>query len=69
MYILVRFLLMKVFLTWGNCDTGSSTKDPLLIDSIDVSASEVYDLLRDLDPHKACGPDLLPTRLLKEAGC
>ena len=31
-----------------------------------VSASEVCGLLRVLDSNKACGPDLLPARLLKE---
>ena len=54
-----------MFLTWKIYGA------PLLythnfIDSVIVSASEVYDLLRLLDPTKACGPDLLPARLLKE---
>ena len=44
----------------------SSIAHPLLIDCVKVSASEVYDLLRDLDSHKACGLNLLPARLLKE---
>ena len=44
----------------------SSTEYPRLIDSVTVSASEVYELLRVLDSNKACGPDLLPARLLKE---
>ena len=44
----------------------SSIEHPQLIDCVKVSASEVYDLLRDLDPHEACGPNLLPARLLKE---
>ena len=45
---------------------SSSTEHPLLIDSVEVLVSEVCDLLRDLDSRKACGPDLLPARLLKE---
>ena len=44
----------------------SSTEYPQLIDSVSVSTSEVYELLRVLDSSKACGPDLLPARLLKE---
>lgn len=44
----------------------SSTSHPLLLDSINVSESAVFELLKDLDPSKACGPDLIPARLLKE---
>ena len=32
----------------------SSIEHPLLIDTVEVSASEVYDQLRDLDPHRVC---------------
>ena len=31
-----------------------------------VTDSAVFELLRDQDPNKACGPDLIPARLLKE---
>ena len=44
----------------------SSTSHPLLLDSVNVTESAVFELLRDLDPNKACGPDLIPARLLKE---
>ena len=44
----------------------SSTSHPLLLDSVNVSESAVFELMRDLDPNKACGPDLIPARLLKE---
>lgn len=44
----------------------SSTSHPLLLDSVNVSESAVFELLRDLDPSKVCGPDLIPAKLLKE---
>ena len=33
---------------------------------MNVSESAVFELLRDLDPSKACGPNLIPARRLKE---
>ena len=39
---------------------------PLLLDSISVSESPFFELLRDLDSSKACDPDLIPARLLEE---
>jgi hypothetical protein len=35
--------------------------------TINLSKSEVLHALKNLDPNKACGPDNLPGRLLKEA--
>ena len=39
---------------------------PLLLDSVNVSERAVFELLSVLDTTKACGPDLIPARLLKE---
>ena len=39
---------------------------PLLLDSVNVSEGAVFELLSVLDTTKACGPDLIPARLLKE---
>ena len=38
---------------------------PSIIQSIEFNAEEVYNELRTLNCGKACGPDLLPSRLLK----
>ena len=32
----------------------------------DIDSSGILKLLKGLDPHKACGPDNLPTYILKE---
>lgn len=37
----------------------STTEHLLLLNTVEVSASKLYDLLKDLDPHKACGLDFL----------
>ena len=39
----------------------------IILDSIQTSSCEVFELLRTLDVTKACGPDLICARLLKEA--
>ena len=44
----------------------SSVLQPLLLDSVNVSERAVFELLSDLDPNKAYGPDLVPARLLRE---
>ena len=38
----------------------------IILDSIQTTPSEVFDLLSTLDVNKACGPDLICARLLKE---
>ena len=38
----------------------------IILDSIQTTSSEVFDLLSTLDVNKACGPDLICARLLKE---
>jgi len=38
----------------------------IILDSIQTTSSEVSDLLSTLDVNKACGPDLICARLLKE---
>ena len=38
----------------------------VFLDSIQTTSSEVFDLLNVLDVNKACGPDLICVRLLKE---
>ena len=43
-----------------------SNSQPLLLDSVNVSERAVFELLSVLDTTKACGPDLIPARLLKE---
>ena len=48
-------------------DVKSSTAmGPDLIDSVHFTPQAVYDLLHSLCVDKACGPDLIPARLLKE---
>ena len=44
----------------------SSDSQPLTLDFVNVSERAVFELLSDLDTTKACGPDLIPARLLKE---
>ena len=36
------------------------------IQSISITAQGIAQLLQELDPSKACGPDGIPTKLLKE---
>ena len=44
----------------------SSTLQPFLLGFVNVSARVVFELLSDLNPNKACGPDLIPARLLRD---
>ena len=44
----------------------SSTSQPLLLDSVNVSERAVFELLSALDTTNPCGPDLIPAKLLKE---
>ena len=39
---------------------------PVLLDHVETSIEEVYGLLSSLKVNKACGPDLICGRLLKE---
>ena len=39
---------------------------PILLDSVETSTTEVSDLLNSLNVNKACGPDYVCARLLKE---
>ena len=48
-------------------NTNASTLTTNFISSIILKQNEVYDTLSSLDTSKACGPDLINPRLLKEA--
>ena len=54
-------------------DDSQSDETPCLkgkpypcIQSISITAQGITQLLQELDPSKACGPDGIPTKLLKE---
>ena len=45
---------------------SSTVMGPDLIDSVHFTPQAVFNLLNSLSVDKACGPDLIPAKLLKE---
>jgi hypothetical protein len=44
----------------------STQRSPHTLSGFELSISEVYKVLTNIEPNKACGPDNLPGRILKE---
>ena len=51
----------------GDIREKKSVPWPSVVENITFDTEGINKLLNNLDPKKACGPDLLPTRILKEA--
>ena len=64
--MLNNFFTSQIIVDDSNTTLPDITQPEYALNSIEISSQDVKDVLMHLNIYKACGPDLLSSRLLKE---